>query len=835
MSNIKATIVNLGESTHRISQTKTTYKRIQYSDMAIGLFSSADSSDPTFYPKDVQMAAYFYALEDCAVLQPSFISNPVWEKIKGSSSGFLSGNGTIMPKMLFPTLEVCNNGIGWSNDKMMVDPKKYAESFTWTQDLFNSDAKMSEIDDFFWGERSSKTDGYGYVTNADRKHTDDDHGVMNRAYNLVEHDSIVSEYYNAPLIGNEDGGASCAFTLSFSPVLANNIDTQAANIQMVNKCILTMGEIEITLQKSGSMNVMINDIKNSGSLLKSQSSAEPGQTIGRDEIGLYVLLVYPVWNGIVCSAGIQDSSNLVDSASFYCKKNININIADMCNPLFSEYPPSDGPTDVEVKYDTSVTTNWGKEVDAQWVSGLGTFSYTPAFFTPRCQWTVFFRQADNDANNTYSFKAYSIYANDTHTSSIIALSDIIRIEGSEADDGTVCYKIDFEIFNDNSKMWIRRGVETWGFILETTQTTKSPLVQNSNGNFGGLTFGDGAISLPMWYEYITDMNISLGMESCTGSINLDKYAMMDQSVEPDQKIGGLKIDVNGGNENVIRGGRVFSGIAMEISDNLSEGSDTLTISLFGLEKKLDDIKLVNAPFWDGDEIGDVADWLGAYGGIQISFAHGDRKLPLPRSSDFEKPAINFTMGTSVIEALRKIAGYTNQTFAIQKDSIGYFYLNDDYGIPKISYNGLIHNYTSSQVITVANNPTFVNMYNTYMTIGLIGGSQGGTSPMTNNVFPALRFDHKKTEPNYPWSRIFVSGEQGYLTSADLDRLHELNMKAGAHYQMTGSIVVPGNAQANLFDRIKVDDEEYYIHSIGHSISFQSKEWTTSFQVSKTQK
>jgi hypothetical protein len=228
----------------------------------------------------------------------------------------------------------------------------------------------------------------------------------------------------------------------------------------------------------------------------------------------------------------------------------------------------------------------------------------------------------------------------------------------------------------------------------------------------------------------------------------------------------------------------------------------------------------------------VASWIGAYAGISISFNFGNGSASLPRSTDFEKPAINFPMGTSALDALRKIADYTNHTFVIQKDAVGYFYLNNDYGIPNRCYNGPLHKFTASQVISVTNNPVFSNMYNAVMSVGLIGQSYGGTTPWTNNVFPQLLFDHKVTTPDFPWSRIAVFGEQGYLDTKGFEKIHKNHLKIVAHYMMSGSVTIPGNAQMDLFDRIQIDEEIYYIHSIAHSINFQTKEWTTTLQTAK---
>jgi hypothetical protein len=47
---------------------------------------------------------------------------------------------------------------------------------------------------------------------------------------------------------------------------------------------------------------------------------------------------------------------------------------------------------------------------------------------------------------------------------------------------------------------------------------------------------------------------------------------------------------------------LFKGLGTMISQNHTESQTTYEIALSGMEHKLEDMKLVCAPFWDGDRL-----------------------------------------------------------------------------------------------------------------------------------------------------------------------------------------------------------------------------------------
>lgn len=913
LTNISATISDFVGRVSTDDQEKTMFRKVQYKNVRVETFTDTDSDDDTFYPKKLREVVYFKTINKAGVEQPSFITDASWLKVKNMSSGFISAAGTLVPRIVFPTKQLTANGIGTNGT---TDPNVVPSGyFNWQIDKEMSASGLQAVvatEPFLFGKRNSISDEFSFVTcDAVKNGLDDDSdGIKTRAYKLsgTSGTSGSTDNFDFPLIGKEKGGAACAFVYGFSKVEAAKVDEAGDEVKDVASVEVDMGDnIKISVDQSGALNVDMNSVRTNGSLVPSTTSVRPRQQ--QTIPSANTMLVYPVWNGIVLSSGVQDSKNLVEVGNMYVTKTVDTNISDNCSPTFEEYP-LDAPEDIIVSYPDAVRTDWGSFVRLIWRNSLGNFCYVPAFFSKKCQWSYIFRDriSEEDSGGTggtdgtggtsgtasltlndYVYEAYNIYSDNdskmkltidagssgTSNFGFSGTSNSVKakfIEGSEQTDGTGYYRFDFTIEPDpgtsgtsgtgsnGTSYWPRRCLETWGFIMATTEkqfNSRKQKIKNGNGTFS-LTPSGGAVEGLEWYEYITDISVNLTLEGCSGQLNLDKYAMLGQDGEVEQSIGGITIEMTGGNPSVITTGTIFNGIAMEIQESLSAESDSLTVSLYGLEKKLSDMKLVNAPFWDGDELGDVADWLSSYGGIEISFnaplgssggggSAGDRTTPLPRSVDFEKPAINFPMGTSVLDALQKIASLTNHTFIIQADGIGYYYQNSDDGIPNIVYTSTEHTFTSKDVINVNKQPVYSNMYNAYLTVGLISVINNATvgskaSPLDTNVMPGFIYENKVTEPDYPWARIMVSGEQGYVTPTDLEDFHNRNVKLGSHYMMTGGITIPGNADIKILDRIKIDDsgtggssgtsgeKTLYVHAITHNISFQSGEWTTTLQV-----
>jgi len=408
------------------------------------------------------------------------------------------------------------------------------------------------------------------------------------------------------------------------------------------------------------------------------------------------------------------------------------------------------------------------------------------------------------------------------------------IDASDVGDGTVYRKFLVRSYYTSDR-WFRAGPELWGYILRTKET-RSPRMDRSNGAFSISGGGGAAPGLGDWDNYIQRINITIGLDGSSGSVALDKYAFADQTDYPPQDIGALTIDMHGGDSpiyNPVANRRIFSGLAIGVADSTSGASDSWTVQLFGMERKLDDVKLINAPFWDGDKVGDVADYLAWYSGMNISFEHGNRNIPLPKSWDLENPFVNFSLGTSVIEAFRQIAEWSMHYFIIQKDGVGYFYLKDGTGLPKVVTQGTstLHTYEEKVALNRDNTPIFDSVYNTYASLGVSpGASTGQRSPNGFTLLPDVIFEKKQSTPPLPWSKVFVWTSPGLLPTKKLLEQHNINKLVGRTYMNAGSISIPGNSTVELFDRLTIDDKTWYVYEYSHDVDFQSKTWTTNLSI-----
>jgi hypothetical protein len=848
-TNLYATI---GTSVPHASEPQITryhWNYVQFANFTrVWPFKPGEYSSSSFYPSGVDYAIFMVPIVDTGELKPTFMTTEAFTELQKAPSGFLSANKSIMPAIVFPSMELCNNGVNDSANQLQVDPVTYGACFNW--DVFwkvrgaVGETAVNSSDTMLWVSTANEGKAaYGYLTSEVCQRHDTVSDLNNNTLVLKLESPATfptpasTNYSTTSMVGGGSGGAACAFTLKLRRRAARGDTTANDNANQARLSLLMGSNIDVSIDaETGVMMVDIGNQKTTASLVRTESDRKPGQALVPETM---TLLMYPVWNGIVVSSGVQDRSSLVDSASTYCIADKSKDMLDYLNPQLDDFDFA-APVPIVVDYNsgTSVRVDWGTNLMAVFEACSGIISYTPAFFFPTCKFSVFFLANEDTETNTYEYTAFPVYSmNGVGATTVsVANSGIAESIVGSGSGGMEYRKFTFTVDSTAIGEWKRRGPEVFGYILRSKEVVDLD-IDNANGTFS-LPYSGGAVSGASWSDYITKISVSTGIDGTTGTITLDKYAMAGQTDYPDQAIGAVSININGGispsTDTPIRTGRIFTGLAMGVNDNTSEGSDTWTIQLYGLEKKLEDIKLVNAPFWDGDQIGGVADWLSKYGGLATNWTYGTRTVELPRSTDFESPYVNFVLGTSVLEALRSIADMALHRFCIQKDGYGYFYSADnDYNIPDVIRTGssTLHTFNSTVVETRDNTPSFENLYNTFATVGVESiGSIGGRDfvPQSANVVPGVFFSKvTNEEPRVPWSKLFVWSEQGVFTHTDLEAEHQRNMKRGGRtYQLTGGMTIAGNADIMLFDRVSADGTIWYVESVAHEVDLVAKTWRT---------
>lgn len=436
---------------------------------------------------------------------------------------------------------------------------------------------------------------------------------------------------------------------------------------------------------------------------------------------------------------------------------------------------------------------------------------------------------------------------------------------------------DFEIKNPlfvedgsiYSKGLPRKPVEIFGILLTHKREIKNSPIKNENGTFivepqediedfksNKLFDHELECDCPSnWIHYATNININHNQDGSEGNIILDKYALMGQDIFPKQSFGGIKLKLEGGNENFIypssseystrKSNYIFSGIATETKHMDSFNSDTLDITLKGLQYKLDDIKLINAPFYDGDDLVTVMKWMSKYSGIEINMDFASSSVEgrtLPISSNFAKPALMLTMGTPVIEGIKQACEMCNHRFILQPNGVGYVYeLDSAFSLPLVCKPGyskatVLDEISTDSILSIDVQPIFSNLYNVVISAALLGknNTTEASNPTGNVVEVKLneKISHMITEPNLPWSRVIANSWKGYMSEDELSKRHAIDRAMSKRYWIDGSISIPGNANIWIYDQIKIFGQYFYITSVSHSIDFATKNFKTTVSISK---
>ncbi len=871
--NISVKISDMEEPAIPDFSTDSFYRRVNFADQEINVFTEQqlkDTEDNTeWYPVAAKKGLYFKTVGQLEIERPEFIKQVDWEDIQKKSAGFITGLGTLMPRMVFPTDKFCCNGIKSLESDIATIPAEgtegeegykpevlgrkatkgkpvkfetYGKTFNWTFSGVN--AIQTESMSFFCDVPGKD---YGYINAAPKRKTKkeiDAKLLEDKVFTLMDEET-------GGIVGNNIGGAAFAITYDFDSIPKEFLKKDADDTQKESTMLIEFGSFNMTIVENGEFSVDYLGNTKTFSLISSIGTIAPKQATFDEDIKkrAKIALIYPVWNGVVASGGIQDSVNLRD-AGYYFKNKSDIDLLESSNPSLKSFPKKatssdsnsdsdldDDVTEESIVIETSKTMkmDWGDSLHLTLQNANAFFSYTPAYFLPKCDFCVYFEAQSSDAINDYEYYAYVIYS--INESQFEVKDKKIKAVplGEKSPSGTQMYRFDFSIFV-SADTFQRRAAESWGFIEEKIVKQKAVRVYSQNGKFEMIYSGGGAVPMPNWYDYLQSVTISRGLSDSSGSLTLDKYGMMLQTEEVTQSIGGIKIETLGGNPNVITAGHVFSGIAMEIGNNISANSDTLSVSLYGLEKKLRDIRLINVPFWDGDKLSKVLDFMSNYAGFKIKTV-GSENDRLPRSSEFEAPAVNFPLGTTVYDALQEMAVLTNNAFYIDVDGTVVFSKRNVVGIPKVCYEEPKHIYESNITVSMNGTPDYSELHNAFYSVALMAkkdGSRNMVNKPTGDLMPGIVFEHVTEQtPKLPWSKIKTDKTQGYITYDELKVIHENNKAIGSSYMQTGNATVPGTSAIKLLDSISFSGEVFYVYKIDHNIDLQNKSWTTTVGISKT--
>jgi hypothetical protein len=347
--------------------------------------------------------------------------------------------------------------------------------------------------------------------------------------------------------------------------------------------------------------------------------------------------------------------------------------------------------------------------------------------------------------------------------------------------------------------------------------------------WAGGTAGDNP-STGNWKDYVQSISVTVNQDGSSGSITVDKYGCAGQDAVATQCIGAVTIDASGGFGTVA--GRIFQGIGMGIADNLTSDGATWNIPLVGLEKKMDDMALINVPFFDGRTLDDAVAYLANYAGLYAdwtTYATGATTTILGISEDLNVPRFDWKSGTTVRTALEQVMNETGYRYAVF-NGILYVISVDASGLPLLpgpDRNPGGTTYPNTKVTMIDRQPDFENMRNEIVATAIAGVSEGQNTNFDQlPILPLISAISQSTIPDIPWAKSVVEQEPGMMSQSQLDAL--VNRRARLHltYIIAGKTTIPGNADIKPFDRWN----GYYVSGVTHNLDFQNKSWTTDLEL-----
>lgn len=834
--------------------TRKTFTRIVYEEQRFFVYADGEF-DPTYTTFDPtnkgQRFFIFINLDEAfSSTKPDFVSPSKWDKIvdgeqvglKLAASGFITAVNSIMPKIIIPSLKLVDNGINTDDFAFFafadLTTVPIQEGFNWEIVSVNGTPVGDASTEFYKYGQIGAFFGSQYVS---MKAKDDEEPTNTTVVKLVNPPLQSTPGFPLdPPKGDwlEPDGSDLVVTGAFClmlNVVPSRPGTSSPNDVQDNEWGITIefGQVKMELSQTGAMKVKITDGTAAtedntltANLSEGKTKEGPPQQQHIDDKEPFIILVYPVWNGIVVGSGNQDSIATVGAASTFIPKRKGPSILEA--PYSAGFDPS-APAEVEVGVGAgadNVTVDFGSEMTVTAESCRFEIAYLPAFFSKNCWFDEWFVVSDdNPGVVSFAYNVYPIWTNNDTAAALTPAPTVIDsgIAGPLTD--THWSYIKWRLENTDHS---RHAGEIFGSILEVIET-QTKAVKNGNGSFGvsfaGGTPGDPS-PLADWWKYILNVSISTSLDGSSGSITVDKFGKAGQDAVTTQSIGAVTISATGGEGTVA--GSIFSGLGLGIGDSISSDGATWNIPLVGLEKKLDDIALIIPPFFDGEFLDDTIDFLTRYAGIvdDLSAAPSAGAIRLSVSEDVNVAVFDWKSGTNVKAALDDVMEDTLHTYVVRDGKIFFYQLDSTTGLPLFLGPDRSGPYPDTKIVQYDQTPDFEDLRNDIVVIGLEGvpGGQGTSQNPPSFIRTARRIT--VTTPDVPWAKNAIIPLPGLVDQATVDDRADKIQEASKTYELLGSLTIPGNADIKPYDQWG----SFVIFSVSHSLDFEAKSWTTSLEL-----
>jgi len=843
MSNPVATIGNTIPTPSDPSVERKTFTSIVFQEQSFFVYGEGefDPAYTTFDPTDLGQRFFIFVPLDKVLDpygdesgKPEFIGSSSWNStVSKAASGFVTGRYSIMPKMFIPSKILVDNGIITPKDAFgaFAEAGSDIEAFNWNAVTLNGAAvsvdeivKYAQIGAYF---------GSQYVT-ARAKEDDDDANEF-----VMELEPPPQLGYSAPTPGPQgwDTGHDLVVDGAFV-LLLNVVPSRPAGVDYENlqenpwNFKIEYGTVVMEMNSIGSMKVGYTSGADreenfaTVNLAEGKTKEGPPQQEHIDDKTPYVIVVYPVWNGIIVMSGNQESREVINTSSTFIPMGKSRSV--LLAPYSDGFDPA-SPAEVEVGVGSGATNavpDFGDKMTITATNVRFELAYLPCFFS-RSMWFDEWFVASDDVAGVVDF-TYNVYPIWTANGTSAALGSVSPAKSSYAGpvSDTSYWYVKWRMEMDDHD---RYAGEILGSIFEIVEARDFP-IKNGNGSFSlgwsGGTPGDPS-STADWRDYIQSLTVSVGIDGSSGSISVDKYGVAGQDAVAVQDIGAVTISMAGGFGTVA--GSIFQGLAMGVSENVTADGAAWEVPLVGLEKKMEDIALINVPFFDGETATTAIRFLTKYAGLRVNFA-GAPSAGVDRlsvSEDVNVARFDWKSGTSVKSAMDDVMEDLQYNYVV-RDGTVYIYELDASGLPVFSGPDREPGYTGVNIINEDQSPDFEVLRNEILVIGLEAVPEGtGTDIGNIPTFPRFEKRTTTTTPDVPWAKSVVRPLPGTLTLAQISDIADRVQAMTKNYYILGRTTIPGNASIKPYDKWG----SFIVYSVTHNIDFNAKTWTTDLEFS----
>ena len=842
---------------------RTTFTKVVYCEEKMGLYGK-DQFDPTyttFDPTKLGNEFYLFVRMDNALsatglppgTKPDFVTGTPttgsWSSLKEAPSGFITAVKSVMPRIIVPSDILVDNGLKtYPND---LAKAAYKDGAVW-KDLFNwelmtlNGVGIPLTDTFKYaqiaGFRSSQ-----YVSSKAKDDTVAENIMVMKLENPSNpplgssHDWLKADSSNLVVGG--------AFVLMLNIVPSRAATADPADVAKKKwKVTIEFGEVVIIMDDTGSTEVSIGDTvppvpyadhnTTKVNLAQGKGKMGPPQVEHIHEKDPYILLVYPVWNGLVIASGVQDAYATVFSSSYFVPKLKKVSILQ--TPYSIPFDPQ-APAAIEVKCGTASTNpdwvlvDFGSKMTLTAENCRFDVAYVPCFFSKKMwfdEWRVYSK--DQPPDISYTFDVYPIWTKNNTAADLMPAGTGPTIITTAFASTTPNTDYGYEKWRLEQDHYNRVSGEVFASIYRVTETNNNP-IKNKNGNFDIVFTPDPDVGDPTptgsWHDYVQSASVSIGLDGSNGQLTVDKYGIAGQFTIADQSIGAITLDVTTGANDTPDIGSIFQGLGMGIADSRNSGGATWTVPLIGLEKKLEDITLIMAPFVDGGTLQDIADYLCDFAGVIPDYGFANPAVQAGATNDIKAVRFDWKAGTTVKQALDELMADIDHWYVVRDGKVYFYELDGLTGLPTTGLGtDWEPTYPNTKVVMYDTTPDFEDMRNEIVVMGMeqkIDGEGTEVANLPSDIMMAVKNGYATT-PDIPWTRILTYPVPSLVSAPAMPVFNALADKLAARYsiyELLGKTSIPGNAKIRPYDQWG----DFVIMTVTQTLDFKAKTWTTELE------